>query len=100
MKSYARDAIGDIVRGAGRWELWTSLGWNDIQKRYRRAVFGPMWVTLSLAIFVLVPGPLYSELMGRDLSEYVPHLILGLLAWNLLSKSMAEGCRAFLDGVH
>ncbi|MDH3378373.1 MAG: ABC transporter permease [Gammaproteobacteria bacterium] len=95
MSNKKKAAIADITEGLFRWELWLLLAWGDIQRRYRRSLFGPLWTSLSVGVFVLALGPLYAQLMHVDLESYLPHLILGMLAWNLMANVMLEGCREF-----
>ena len=85
----------DLYLGFLRWELWTRLAWNEIKNKYRRSVIGPFWAVLSFGIFVGALGFLYAQLFGQDPSTYVPHLVLGLLIWNLISQVMMEGCQLF-----
>ena len=87
----------DIIGGLLRWHLWTQLAWNDIKRRYRRSFFGPLWSTLSIVVFTAALGPLYASLMGLSLQEYVPHLVLGMVTWNLVTGVMIEGCREFVQ---
>jgi len=85
----------DLKSGFTRWELWSTLGWNEIQQKYRRSIIGPLWAMLSFAIFTVVLGFLYAELFGRPIEIYLPHLILGMLVWTLVSQMVLEGCRLF-----
>ena len=89
--------IKDLLLGFLRWELWSRLAWNQIRAKYRRSAIGPLWATLNFAIFVGALGILYAELFGQDPKIYIPHLVLGLLIWNLLSQVMLEGCSLFSD---
>ena len=40
-------ALQDIADGLRRWELWLSLGYQDIRQRYRRSSVGPFWLTIN-----------------------------------------------------
>lgn len=90
-----RTAIDDLVGAATHWHLWSVWGWNDIKKRYRRSALGPVWASLSLGIFVSALGLLYAQLLGVEPAIYMPHLILGLVVWNLISSVIIESCRIF-----
>lgn len=46
-------AMRDLAVGLYDWNLWTSLGWLDVKQRYRRAVLGPYWITISMCVFVV-----------------------------------------------
>jgi ABC-type polysaccharide/polyol phosphate export permease len=55
-------------------------------------VFGPFWTTVSLAIFVIALGLVWSNLWHTDPKTYLPYLTSGMLCWVLLSTICAEGC--------
>ena len=89
-------AARDLCDGFANWRLWTLLGWRDVQRRYRRSVFGPLWTTLSMAIFVAALGVLYAKLFNQPAERYVPHLTLGFLAWIFLAGVVGGSCNVFV----
>src|SRR5258708_19683242 len=76
-------AISDIVGGAIHWRMWGRLGWQEVKRRYRRTVIGPFWTTLSLAIFILSLGVVYSQLWHQPLETYLPFVSLGMISLTL-----------------
>ena len=46
------------------------MGWDDIRQRYRRSVIGPFWITLSMGLFILLLGMIYSRIFHTDLQSY------------------------------
>jgi lipopolysaccharide transport system permease protein len=97
MSLSVRAGLFDAVEGLRRHPLWTTLGWQDIRQRYRRSVLGPFWVTLSMAVMTASMGFLYSQLFGQRLSEYLPYLTIGLVAWGFVSALISDGCQAFIS---
>ena len=89
---------GDLYRGLGAWRLWTMLGWNDIRLRYRRSVLGPFWLTLSMAIFIVTLGLIYSRIFHTELRIYLPYVAVGFISWGFISTTINESCSAFLEG--
>jgi ABC-2 type transport system permease protein/lipopolysaccharide transport system permease protein len=86
------------VRDGWRWrELWTTLGWRDVQTRHRRSRIGPFWNTLSLAFVAACIGTLYGGIMARPMSEYIPHLVAGYMIWVFLQALVIEGKDAFVS---
>ncbi|MBJ6127834.1 ABC transporter permease [Microvirga splendida] len=86
------------VRDGWRWrELWMTLGWRDVQSRHRRSRIGPFWNTLSLAFVATCIGSLYGGIMGRPMSEYVPHLVTGYMIWAFLQALVIEGKDSFVS---
>jgi ABC-type polysaccharide/polyol phosphate export permease len=90
-------AVKDIVDGLGDWRMWGRLGSQEVRRRYRRTVIGPFWTTLSLGIFVVALGILWSELWKQNPKTYLPFLCSGMLVWTMLSSIINEGAAAFVS---
>jgi ABC-2 type transport system permease protein/lipopolysaccharide transport system permease protein len=95
-KSMAGLAVRDIIDGLRLWRLWGLLGWNDIAQRYRRSIFGPFWLTISMAVMVVALGFLYAKLFQVPINEFIPFLCIGLLVWGYLSSFLLEGGTLFV----
>ena len=90
-------AAEDLVEGVRRYELWLAMGRQEVRRRYRRSVLGPLWLTLSLAILVTALGLLFGRLMDVPLERYVPHVALGFIAWQFIQGAMSDGCNIFIS---
>jgi ABC-2 type transport system permease protein/lipopolysaccharide transport system permease protein len=91
-----RRALYDVAEGWRRRALWGTIGLHDIRQRYRRSFLGPFWITISMGILVTALGVLYGKIFQRDLSEYMPYLAAGYIAWGFLSASILDGAKSFL----
>ena len=89
-------ALTDIRHGVSIWDLWSTLAWQEIKRRYRRSVLGPFWLTISTAIFIAGMGPLYGALMGQQPGRYVHFLAVGFIVWQFIACLITEGCQAFI----
>jgi ABC-type polysaccharide/polyol phosphate export permease len=87
----------DLCAGLANWQLWSMLGWNDIQQRYRRSAFGPFWITISMAIFIVMLGFIYSKLFHQDLAIFLPYIAAGLITWGFISGTTTEACNVFIE---
>jgi ABC-type polysaccharide/polyol phosphate export permease len=87
----------DLRDGLLNWRLWSMLGWSDIQQRYRRSAFGPFWITISMAIFIVLLGFIYSKLFHQDIAVYLPYIAMGLITWGFISGTTTEACSAFIE---
>jgi lipopolysaccharide transport system permease protein len=94
-ESKAARAARDVVNGVTNYAVWVTFGWQDIRQRYRRSVLGPFWITLTMLVTIAGMGPLYGALFKMDLSEFVPHLALGIITWGLISSLIIDGCLCF-----
>lgn len=90
-----RRALVDLREGLARWQLWTTLGWEDIRTRYRRSTIGPFWVTLSMAALIGGIGLMYSGLFGTSGHDYVPYIAVGFVVWALITGLIKDGCMSF-----
>jgi ABC-type polysaccharide/polyol phosphate export permease len=87
----------DFYRGLSNASLWMLLGWSDTRLRYRRSVLGPFWITLSMAVLIVVLGVIYSQIFHTDIRTYLPYLALGFIVWGFISSSINESCLAFQE---
>jgi ABC-2 type transport system permease protein/lipopolysaccharide transport system permease protein len=94
-RSFAAAIDRDLIAGFRAWPLWTMLGWNDIRQRYRRSVLGPIWITLSMAIFITLLGVIYSHIFHIEIRTYLPYLTLGYIVWGFVSQTTNESAQAF-----
>src|SRR5712672_3857854 len=81
----AAQGVRDLIEGMANWRLWSMLGWNDIHQRYRRSAFGPFWITISMAIFVVLLGVIYSKLFHQELAVFLPYIAMGLIIWGFIA---------------
>jgi ABC-type polysaccharide/polyol phosphate export permease len=87
----------EVAAGFRAWRVWGIMGWDDIRQRYRRSVIGPFWITLSMGVFILVLGVIYSRLFHTELETYLPYLTVGFVVWGFISASANDSCIAFID---
>jgi ABC-type polysaccharide/polyol phosphate export permease len=99
LKAFRRLILGfrDLRAGLSNWQLWSMLGWNDIQQRYRRSAFGPFWITISMAIFIVLLGFIYSKLFHQEIATFLPYIAAGLITWGFISGTTTEACNAFVE---
>jgi ABC-type polysaccharide/polyol phosphate export permease len=70
----------------------------DLRLRYRRSILGVGWSLLNPIAMTIVFAVVFSKILGGDnLTQYVPHLLIGLAVWGFLKESAIAGSRAFLQ---
>lgn len=95
--SRTRQAFADLWRGLTLWRLWAMFGWIDIRQRYRRALIGPFWITISMAVMVTTLGVIYSSLFHIDIRNFIPFLTTGFCAWFVIQASISEATLTFIQ---
>ena len=89
-------AVSDVILGIGAWRVWGMLGWHEIVQRYRRSSLGALWVSLNMAIQILIMGYLLGFLFDTAMNKYLPFISVSLVLWSLISGSVNECSGAFL----
>jgi ABC-type polysaccharide/polyol phosphate export permease len=89
--------VRDLIDGMANWRLWSMLAWNDIRQRYRRSALGPFWITISMAIFVVLLGVIYSRLFHQELAVFLPYIAMGLIAWGFIAGTTTDACNQFIE---
>jgi ABC-2 type transport system permease protein len=90
-------AIGDIVSGLKRWELWLTLGWHEIRQRYRRSVVGPFWLTISMGMMIGGIAYLSAGLFGDSIEHFLPYIAIGIIVFNLITSVATDGSYVFIS---
>jgi lipopolysaccharide transport system permease protein len=92
-----KSALEDVIGAALAWRVWLLLGWQDIKLRYRRSQLGPLWITISTSVMVIMMGFLYGHLFKVNLKEYYPFLTIGMVSWTFISSMILESNDCFVE---
>jgi ABC-type polysaccharide/polyol phosphate export permease len=90
-----RQAVNDLVGGFGKVWLWAELAKQDTRLRYRGSILGPLWLTITTAIWIGAMGFLYAKLFNSPPATYLPFLSVGLVMWQFLATLITDGCTTF-----
>src|ERR1700732_1739132 len=98
LRSLGLTAAEDLIGGLSKAYLWGRLGWLDVERRYRRALLGPFWTSISLAVYVISVGIVGAGLWHQNIQEYLPFLVSGMIGWFLVSTVVTEACSLLVFG--
>jgi ABC-type polysaccharide/polyol phosphate export permease len=87
----------DLRTAIAAYDIWSFLAWQDIKIRYRRSKIGPLWITISMAVFCIALGAVYSQLFKTDVSELLPFLAIGMVVWSFLASCLGEMPNLYVD---
>jgi ABC-2 type transport system permease protein len=88
-------AIADIAGALHHFPNCVFLAVTAVRLRYRRSILGPLWISLTTAIFIFFIGYLYSGFIGTSFNEYLLNLALGWVLWHFISDSILQGAQTF-----
>jgi len=91
-------AINDIVGAFRHFRSCLFLAMTAVKLRYKRAILGPVWITLTTAISIFFIGYLYSGFMATGFGDYMLNISLGWTAWHFMSDSVLQGAQTFQRG--
>ena len=94
--SQGRLALNDLRDGLRAHRVWMLLARMDIRQRYRRSVIGPFWISITMVVWIVAIGPLYSHLLGVGSAEFIPYVAMGIITWGLISGVLLDGAGAFV----
>ena len=69
-------------------EFWGTFAWNDVKARYRRSRIGQFWITISVGLFVLGVGLVYSGIFGIPMAQYMPRVAVAYVVWTFGPTTM------------
>lgn len=72
----------------------------EIKHRYERSLLGPLWITLSQAIYILAIGCLFGTIFQQDIAKFLPFVACGLLVLGWVSSTLQESSTALIDKAH
>ncbi len=90
-----RLAIQDFLDALVRFPVWRSLGVLEVRQKYQRSVIGPWWVSISMLVFIVVLGVVYSRVFSIKFSEYMPYFSSGYLLWLYIASCVNESTELF-----
>lgn len=73
------------------------LGWQDVRQAYRRSALGPFWITLGMAIQILVMGLIFSMIFKIELEDYFPFLATSIVLWLFMSSTITDACVSLIS---
>lgn len=88
-------AFQDFSNALMKFSIWRNLGVLDVKQRYQRSVLGPWWVSISMLVFTVVLGVVYSRVFSVNFSIYMPYFSAGYLLWLYISNCINESADLF-----
>lgn len=89
--------ISVILSGIKKYKFWSVYGLNDVKAKYRRTKLGQWWITISIALFILIIGVLLKENFYSDFDLYLVYLSAGYIAWLFLQDCVISSCNTLIQ---
>ena len=86
-KTVTSKALHPIAKFRGAIEL----GWFDFETRFRRAFFGPLWITFQLAMWIASLALILHGAFREEFAQYIVYVGVGFFFWEFISSILVEG---------
>jgi ABC-type polysaccharide/polyol phosphate export permease len=87
-------AWSDLRQSLERLRLVVTLGWRDASLPYQRAVIGPYWITLHVAIWAFGIGYMLKGQLGAGHPNYLVYVTVGVTLFSILTTFFTDGSQA------
>lgn len=87
--------LQDLLHALHQFQVGRNLGVLEVKQRYQRSVLGPWWVSISMLVFIIVLGTVFSRLFSVNFAEYIPYFSAGYLLWLYISTCINESTELF-----
>ena len=90
-------AAQDIVSGFRRYNVWHTIAMEQLRLRYRRTLFGVLWLTATFSLFIAAKTFIFSGLMSVPLKEYTLYMSVAFLVWGFINATMTDACVVWIN---
>jgi ABC-type polysaccharide/polyol phosphate export permease len=73
-----------------------SLALHDQKLRYRRAVLGPLWITITNGLVFAVIGIVFSQVLKTPAETFIPYFAVGQVCWNFFALHVSESAHCMI----
>ena len=95
--TYFRLAFKDIAGGISQIHVAYILGVSDIKQRYARSRLGQFWITLSMLIFIVSIGIVYSFIFHQNIRQFLPYIACNYIVWSWIAANVSDSTNVFLQ---
>lgn len=71
-------------------ELLHAMTLKELRARYKRTVFGFIWIIVNPLLQMIVIGYIFTFIIKQEIPYYFQHLFVSLLAWGFFSQSLSK----------
>lgn len=89
------DILRDLGQGLLHWRIWSALSFNSTKMMYRRALLGPLWLTLQQTVFIGALGYVFASIQNQDFPGFFVYIATGLTFWQLITAYLTTAGNTF-----
>ena len=90
-------AIKDLRGGIDLTHVWFYQAYHEISAKYKRTIFGSLWIVGSMVFMSIAFSIVSSALFGQNLADTVPYVMAGIMGFNLVGIIFGEAPEVFMS---
>jgi ABC-type polysaccharide/polyol phosphate export permease len=90
-------ALKDLSKGIGLFHVWFYQAYHEISAKYKRTVFGSLWIVGSMVFMSIAFSIVSAALFGQNLADVVPYVMGGIMAFNLVGTIFGEAPEIYMS---
>lgn len=76
-------AFSDLIRGLKLYRVWFYQAYHDISSKYKRTVFGSLWISGAMVATSLALAVVMGGIQGQKLEVVLPYVMAGILSFSI-----------------
>ena len=91
-------AMQDVASALKAWHIWSYLAWQDVISKYRRSIFGPLWISGGMIATSLALSITFGAIFRQPISSFLPLVMAGYLTWiHFIGPTLGEAPELFVS---
>ena len=89
-------AFKDLVAGFRLYPVWIHQAYYHLSAKYKRTALGSLWIAANYIFVSFGITLVYGDLFHRHVQEFLPYIMMGLLAFSLCLWPLSEAPELFI----
>lgn len=79
-----------------RWRGWLYLGVADVNRQYRRTVFGMIWLMAQPVAWLTIIWAVFNPVFAPEFPHYLSYVAIGIVTYNAIGQTFASAPDTFI----
>jgi len=99
IKKLKGSGLSDILIAFKKINMILFISLSDLNARYKNSILGPLWISIGTGIFVFGIGFLWSEILNKEPSNFLPSLSVGIIFWQFISSCLSDSTTIYTNKI-
>lgn len=90
----------DLWDGLTKFSIWSAFAWEEIKNRYRRSIFGLVWIVFSYIFFVAGLAVFFGGFSNLGARDFVIYVAVGFVPYTFITGNLSESPSVFVNSAN